>query len=192
MDSFDVRKRSVLQKKDQSIKQSIDTAMIPVCQTINSLNSYYTTSSCAGRIQLYCVDETHSKKSHTFFSVSHEKITDIAQKKALYEKLCASTQPVWLLSESFIIHICARTLDDARRLQELGITLGLKRTALISFEHLTIEFTHTASFCALLADSHTRCSFEFFCTTIDRANMCLEKTHEKLAQLNAKIDSTFT
>jgi tRNA wybutosine-synthesizing protein 3 len=187
MDAFELRKKAVLQKKDQSFKQSIDSAIVPLCQTINALDAYYTTSSCSGRVQVYSVDDAHSKDSHTFLYVSHDANYDVQQLKQLYEQLKLMNKMVWILCESFILHVCAKTLEDAKRLQQIGIQIGLKRTALISFETITIECTHTASFCALVRDSTSICSFEFFCAIFERAKQSLIRTHIKIDQLKQQL-----
>jgi len=53
MDSFNQRKISVLEKKDKAAKGSWDERIIELCNKLNSLEEYYTTSSCSGRKPLW-------------------------------------------------------------------------------------------------------------------------------------------
>ncbi|MBW3019386.1 hypothetical protein KY329_04350, partial [Candidatus Woesearchaeota archaeon] len=49
---FDNDKKNALTKLDKSTKGSIDEPVIPILNLINSMNDYYTTSSCSGRIMI--------------------------------------------------------------------------------------------------------------------------------------------
>ena len=51
---FDSRKRQVLEHADLSRKGSIDDYIRPLVGCINSNHNYVTTSSCSGRILIYC------------------------------------------------------------------------------------------------------------------------------------------
>jgi tRNA(Phe) wybutosine-synthesizing methylase Tyw3 len=51
---FDFDKKQILAKKDKSSIQGVDSGIRKLVDIINSHNDYYTTSSCAGRIQRFC------------------------------------------------------------------------------------------------------------------------------------------
>lgn len=51
---FNSRKQQVLQHADLSRKGSIDDYIQPLVEFINSSHDYVTTSSCSGRILIYC------------------------------------------------------------------------------------------------------------------------------------------
>ena len=51
---FDSRKRHALQHTDLSRKGSIDEYIRPLVDSINANHDYVTTSSCSGRILIYC------------------------------------------------------------------------------------------------------------------------------------------
>lgn len=51
---FDSRKRQVLQQADLSKKGSIDDYIVPLVESVNSNHNFVTTSSCSGRILIYC------------------------------------------------------------------------------------------------------------------------------------------
>ncbi len=52
MDKFSKRKNDVLSKLDKSSKNGWDRRIRDLCEKINALKNYYTTSSCAGRVVL--------------------------------------------------------------------------------------------------------------------------------------------
>ena len=52
--SFDVEKRTSLERADLSRKGAIDDAIVPLVEHINSQEMWYTTSSCSGRVTIYC------------------------------------------------------------------------------------------------------------------------------------------
>lgn len=51
---FDVEKRTSLERADLSRKGAIDDVIVPLVEHINSQEMWYTTSSCSGRITVYC------------------------------------------------------------------------------------------------------------------------------------------
>ncbi len=52
MKSFVQQKKSTLSKLDKSSKGDWDKKIVNLCEKINSLENFYTTSSCSGRIVL--------------------------------------------------------------------------------------------------------------------------------------------
>ncbi|MBU0958055.1 MAG: hypothetical protein KKF56_04575 [Nanoarchaeota archaeon] len=71
--NFQNEKKQTLEKKDKSTIGEIDKKIVGLCDKINSLDDYYTTSSCAGRVKL--VRETGKKEPDLFVWVSHEVIS---------------------------------------------------------------------------------------------------------------------
>jgi len=81
MDSFFQAKKDALSRKDKSFIGNIDGKIKNLCEKINSLEDYFTTSSCSGRIVLM-LDED-KKASGLFLKVWHEKINFEELKKEL-------------------------------------------------------------------------------------------------------------
>ena len=48
--TFSIEKKAVLERIDKSRKQKIDEKIKSLVDHINSLDNYYTTSSCSGRM----------------------------------------------------------------------------------------------------------------------------------------------
>lgn len=51
---FNVEKCASLERVDLSRKGAVDDAIVPLIEHINSMETCYTTSSCSGRITIYC------------------------------------------------------------------------------------------------------------------------------------------
>ena len=51
---FSSHKARGLEKVDLSRKGSVDDAIMPMVKLLNSTDEYYTTSSCSGRISIFC------------------------------------------------------------------------------------------------------------------------------------------
>ena len=69
---FLTRKNDVLARLDKSSKNSWDKNIVGLCDKINGLEDYYTTSSCAGRIVL--MKDEDEKRPGLFIEVWHDRI----------------------------------------------------------------------------------------------------------------------
>lgn len=122
--AFKREKRKILARFDLSKKGSIDREIQQLVDLINSKDNYCTTSSCAGRITLL-ERKTEKKNQANWLIASHQEVTFDPIKKAL-----RSQYDVWLLQESFILHIFCRTIDAASQFLRIAKKLGLKRTGI--------------------------------------------------------------
>ncbi|MFH1850559.1 MAG: tRNA wybutosine-synthesizing 3 family protein [archaeon] len=109
--TFEKQKKGFLSKRDFSRKGSIDEAILPLLKAINSKPDYYSTSSCAGRIQLIAKPDLKHRTSQLFVSHNPAKATDIMS-------ACRNLpdEEVWFRQEGFIMHVCCRDLMAADRL----------------------------------------------------------------------------
>ena len=85
--NFQKRKQDVLSKLDKSSKQSWDEKILKLCEKINSLENYYTTSSCAGRVVIM-IDKL-KKESGLFLKVYHDLISLSQLRKDLDRISCS-------------------------------------------------------------------------------------------------------
>lgn len=69
-------KNQCLGKRDKSSAGRIDPRAVDICASINALEAYYTTSSCAGRCFLYRGFGNKTSEDFVRFRVSHESIID--------------------------------------------------------------------------------------------------------------------
>ena len=70
--SFNQRKKDILLKSDKSSIGGWDEKIVELCEKINKLDNYYTTSSCAGRAVV--MEDVEKKGPGLFLYVSHDKI----------------------------------------------------------------------------------------------------------------------
>lgn len=70
---FPQRKNSILFKQDKSLKGHWDEKIQRLCEKINSLENYYTTSSCSGRVVLMI--DSEKKEKDLFLKVYHDLIS---------------------------------------------------------------------------------------------------------------------
>ncbi|NMB66960.1 hypothetical protein GYA25_02795 [Candidatus Woesearchaeota archaeon] len=137
MENFYKRKKDILSKKDKSSIGKWDKRIVKLCNKINSLENYYTTSSCSGRIIL--IVDQEKKAENLFVFVSHEKINFKKLKEELNKAIFLNKDIKFKL-ESFILHINSKTLEDARKILEIGKKSGFKKIGIIGLRNgFTIE-----------------------------------------------------
>ncbi len=131
--SFEKDKKVFLNKSDKSKKKSIDSKIGKLVNLINSLPNYYTTSSCSGRIVL--LKRKVGKKGSKWLFISH----DLVSFEQIKKHIKLSKDDIWFKQEPLIMHICCKTVEDAKLF--LGIVRQLfKRTGIISLgKKITIE-----------------------------------------------------
>jgi tRNA wybutosine-synthesizing protein 3 len=132
-DFFIQRKKEVLSKLDKSSKGNWDKKIIAICDKINSLENYYTTSSCAGRVLLMIYQE--KKQNDLFCKVYHDLISFAVFKKDLKE-LCEKfgSRSIKFKQDPPILHIACRTMKDAKILYEKAKIAWWKKIGLVSWE----------------------------------------------------------
>ena len=72
--TFKKEKNDFLRKKDKSRKGSIDIKIKKLVDRINSLEGFYTTSSCSGRMLLLAIPRSNKKNEVQYLFCSHKKI----------------------------------------------------------------------------------------------------------------------
>lgn len=179
MDSFALWKKNFLNKKDKSNKGEIDMPIHGLINTINASDSYFTTSSCSGRITLRIEPKSGLKKDVNFLFESH---TTVTLKKIKLKAI--PKQPLWFRFEPMILHITCRTLDDANTLlttaqrffKHSGIIAAKRKCAL---EIRGSEFIEAP----VATDGKVIVSPDYIKTLVKEANKKLRVTHDKIAQL---------
>jgi tRNA wybutosine-synthesizing protein 3 len=124
---------------DFSPKGSVDLPIQDLVSIINKHSEYFTTSCCSGRISIAQPANESNKGVHWLF-VKHGYISEQdVLTSLLTEGEILSNELVTMKCEAFIMHICCKTLDSARKLHQIalesgfresGITLGSRKTML--------------------------------------------------------------
>ncbi len=128
MDNFQQRKEDILKKADKSSKKSWDKKIKKLCDKINKLDNYYTTSSCSGRLVVML--DKKQKESGLFLNVYHDLIKFKKFKNNL-DKL-GVIELVKFKQEPPILHVHCKTLKDAQILLRKAQLAGWKKSGIIS------------------------------------------------------------
>ena len=182
-DRFQQRKQEVLAKIDKSSKGSWDKHILELCQKINELPNYYTTSSCSGRI-LIMVDQEKKAKG-LFLRVSHEIVG-----KDFFEKVVLPKSALKFKFEPAILHVACKDLESAGTLMELGQKAGWKKIGAISFgKNIIVEFIGSDKIEFPLAlNGEFLVNERFLKLVLGKANNNLKKGWEKLERLRLCIN----
>jgi tRNA wybutosine-synthesizing protein 3 len=111
-------------------KGEVDTDMLSLIDYINSLQDYYTTSSCAGRTSVFF--DPGSKKDSDWVGKWHRKVMPEEVSEAL--KRAPGNGIIWFMHEPTIIHITCRTIENASSLVDLARNSGYKKVGILSFK----------------------------------------------------------
>jgi tRNA wybutosine-synthesizing protein 3 len=184
--SFDLDKKNALTKIDKSKKGEIDKPIKKLVDIINKKQDYYTSSSCSGRIILFSKPKSGKKQDTKWLFVSHEK----ANFSQLKKQINPTKDQLWLRQESFILHVCCRTLEDAKKLLNLCEKAGLKRAGIHSLKKIMVEIINTPYLNTIIGEKNEiLVSDRFLKAWLNQANINMEKNIVKIDNLSKKITS---
>ncbi|KAM3866411.1 tRNA wybutosine-synthesizing protein 3 homolog [Diretmus argenteus] len=128
-DAFSRWKKRSLDKSDLSRKGSVDEDIAHIVSFLNDSDSYFTTSSCSGRITLMDgVPESTNIQKHNcvWLFVSHQK----CESDDLISALVRSSGDAVLKFEPFVLHIQCRSLQDAQLMHSVAVNSGFRNSGL--------------------------------------------------------------
>ena len=117
--------------KNAMEKNEVDEGIIPIINYINSLDDFYTTSTCSGRISL--LQDVGSKKDNFHIGKWHRKVKFSEIKEKIKEKL-PSKGITWFKEESSILHVVAKTFEKGKFLLNLALSSGFKHSGIQGFK----------------------------------------------------------
>lgn len=175
--TFELDKKNILGKIDQSQKGEIDADIQELVDLINSKKEYYTTSSCSGRAVVIELPESGRKDEAKWLLVKHGAVTVDEIKNSL-----KSEEDVWLKEEGMILHVCCKTIEDAEELVNLAKNNGFKRTGMITVnKRYIVEIISTENISTILAKKgKILVDDEYFSALVDECNTKLKKNKEKI------------
>ncbi len=186
MNPFQKRKKDILSKSDKSSIGRLDEKIKKLCDKINSLENYYTTSSCSGRIILMI--DAEKKGKDLFVFVSHDKISFEELKRELNLAL-KKNKNIKFKFEPCILHIACKTLEDAEKFLEKGKLAGWKKSGIIGMKNgITLELNSTEKLeFPIIQDKKILADDNFLKIVVDEANKKLEKSWMKIEKLMEMI-----
>ncbi|CAH0477080.1 unnamed protein product [Peronospora belbahrii] len=146
---FTQLKRESLRKlqamEDKSPKGCIDGAIVDMIKSINAHPDYVTSSSCSGRIVLFCGEKDIAgngrnngsdliTKGGKWLIAQHGTITFDQVITALRSRDAShltSSNMIIFKHEPFIMHVVCRDLDSAKKLLQWGLASGFRESGVI-------------------------------------------------------------
>ena len=142
---FDLRKETVIKDfyasfNDKSPKGSVDEPILSCINLLNQHSNYYTTSSCSGRVAVFCEASREKLKNGFWLFVSHNSavadgsvtlsglISDLEQKLMTVPDL--GNRFVYFKFEPLILHVECRDEESARHLYSKVYQLGFRNSGI--------------------------------------------------------------
>ncbi|NJE00469.1 hypothetical protein [Thermococcus sp. JdF3] len=141
--NFDEQKAKAMAGLRKALAEGkVDGDIISLLEKINSLENYFTTSSCSGRISVMEMPDFGDKVNSVWLGKWHREVSVEEVLEAIGKH---SKGQLWFLVRSPILHVGARTMEDAVRLLNLAIGLGFKYSNIKSVSHkkLLVEIRST-------------------------------------------------
>jgi len=130
---FSQYKSNAMKKLEFALTEGlVDEGVISVINSFNSHPDIFTTSSCAGRIQLIILPDVGRKDSVQRRKTWHREVTADDVERAISEFDIPDNSIVILQAQSPIFHISCRTMDLAIKLRGIAHGQGWKYSSLIT------------------------------------------------------------
>lgn len=183
MNQFNQRKKDVLSKLDKSSKGDWDKRIISLCGKLNSMDNYYSTSSCSGRIIVMKDDD--KKGPGLFEFVSH----DLVDFDGFFSKIKKLKGNLKFKQTAVILHIACRDLESAKIILKKGLKAGFKKSGIISLgKNIVVELNLSEKLEFPLVEKGKLLVFgDFLKKVIEKANSNLEKGWKRVEELEGLI-----
>ncbi len=166
----------------------VDRDIIPLLEKINALDNYFTTSSCSGRISVMEMPHFGDKLNSVWLGKWHREVFIEEVFEAIGRHRSGQ---LWFLVRSPILHVAARTMEDAVKLLNLSIGLGFKYSSIKSVSHrkLLVEIRSTERMDVPLGeDGELWVSEEYIGRIVNLANAQVRRFKGKLKRLEDEIE----
>jgi len=183
------RKRHFLKRLAEDIESGrLDKDIYPLLKAINSMDSYYTTSSCSGRIQVYASRIPGRKFKIKTIGKWHQPIS-LDELVRVLEK--CHYKDIWLAVLPPILHVVAKNVKEANRLLHLAREAGFKHSGILSVkdERVVVEITSSERIeTPLKMEGKWIFDHESLSKLIERANELLSITKKKINKLKEILE----
>ena len=185
-DFFDGKKSSLLKLKTAKKENKVDPGIQSILDLINKSENYYTSSSCFGRTVLLEIPSIGNKKEAKFLGKWHRTI-DVDEVISSVKN--AESGQLWLLSQSPIIHITAKTNNAANKILKTAIACGFKNSGLKSIgKKIVVEILSTERLDSPVGkDGVLFCNRAHLELLINISNEIIKKSNLKLKKFEDKL-----
>ena len=184
---FTVRKKIVLKKLQKAIINSeVDKEILPILDIINDSENFYTSSSCFGRIVILEIPKIGDKKNAKFLGKWHRQI-EIKEFLSSIDK--AKNGQIWILAQSPIIHLVAKTNTSADKILKIAYSAGFKNSAFKSIENrYVVEIISTERLDSPIGiNGKILCNETHLKLLVNISNEIIAKSTKKLQDFEQKI-----
>jgi tRNA wybutosine-synthesizing protein 3 len=185
--NFLENKKNALKKlKKAKNENKVDKGIIPILNIINNYEDFYTSSSCFGRIVILEIPDIGNKKEAEFLGKWHRKIrVDELISSFKY----ANIGQLWILTQSPIIHVGAKTNTAAENLLKTALSCGFKNSGIKSIgKKIIVEICSTERLDSPIGkDGVIFCNNEYLELLVMISNNIIEKSTSKLYKLVVKL-----
>ena len=130
---FNQYKSNAMGKLESALSEGlVDEGVISVLNSLNSHPDIFTTSSCAGRIQLIVLPDIGRKDSVELRKTWHRPVEFEEVKEALDNLDIPPNSIVILQGQSPIFHVACRTMELAQKFRGIVHSQGWKYSSLIT------------------------------------------------------------
>jgi len=183
---LDLKAEALKILEESRFENKVDDKVLPVLDIINASDDYYTSSSCAGRIVLLEIPAIGDKKNARFLGKWHHMITfdDLQLVEGNAKKGL-----LWLLAQSPIIHIGAKSVSSADKLLKIAVSSGFKNSGLKSIgKKIIVEICSTERLDAPIGkNGRFFCRGEYLSLLVEIANSVIERSYFKLQRFENKL-----
>ncbi len=171
-------------------EDKVDHDIIPLLEKINGLDNYFTTSSCSGRISVMEMPHFGDKVNSVWLGKWHREVSIEEVLEAIGKH---HSGQLWFLVRSPILHVAARTMEDAVKLLNLAVGLGFKYSNIKSVSHkkLVVEIRSTERMDVPLGENgELWVSEEYVGRIVKLANAQVRRFKGKLKRLEGEMENS--
>jgi len=181
--NFSKNKKDVLSKVDKSFKGRWDEKIVKLCDKINSLPDYFTTSSCSGRVVL--IKASEKKQKGLILKSYHSLVNFKTLKKDLEELGKRGKCLIYFKQEPCILHVACVSLEKAQELLDKGKFAGWKKSGIIASKRkFVVELTSTEKLeFPIINKGKILIDNDFLKFAIKEANKKLKRSWKKIKKL---------
>lgn len=189
--SFAERKKIALGKFERDLREGkVDSKMIHTLELINSLEHFYSLSSCAGRISLIKFSKDFRKQRGSVLHKWHEPV-EAGEVLSRIEELLGKVENLMLCLEGAILHLSSNDLKLASKLMNQARNVGFKKGGIISMrgDEVILQLESTERLIVpIIVNSELIADRKLILKVVELANLLLERTHRKIEKLNQILE----
>lgn len=126
-----------------SYPRSIQAPIEEMLAFLNGLPHFVSTSSCSGRVAVFCESSDHKKQTGHWAFVSHECVADPAAVVAIVRRASMEWAAVSLKCEPLVLHMSCASLPEAQRLMKVVLGCGYKNSGMLVGKRIMVGVRST-------------------------------------------------